>query len=231
MRKTIEKTAFSAFKSTIPIMAAFIFLGLTYGIYMNSKGFSFAYPMLMSLTIFSGAMEFLSVEILSGHFQPLQIFLLALMVNFRHIFYSIAMLDKFKGMGAKKAFLIFSLCDETFSLSYDPEVEAEVDKNYFIFFVSLFNYLYWFIGASLGGIFGSLININTKGLDFVLTAMFTIIIIEQILKEKDHSSTIIGILSSISCLLIFGPDKFILPSMILIILGFEILRKRGKITQ
>ena len=168
--KTLKKAFLCAFPHTIPIFAGFWFLGMTYGIYMNVSGFSFWYPMVMSLTIFAGSIEFVAVNMLLGAFNPLQALAMTLMINARHLFYGISMLDRFRGMGWKKIYLIFGMCDETFSINYTAEVPPDVDRGWFMFFVTLLNHFYWFFGATLGGIFGGLIHFSTEGLDFVVTA-------------------------------------------------------------
>ena len=214
-----------AFPYTIPIFAGFWFLGLTYGIYMNVSGFSFLYPILMSLTIFAGSMEFVTVELLLGAFNPLQAFAMTLMINARHLFYGISMLDKFRGTGLKKLYLIFGMCDESFSINYTASIPKDVDRGWFMFFVTLLNHLYWFSGSTLGGLFGSLIHFNTEGLDFVMTAMFVVIFMEQWLKDKRHTSALAGTGISLLCLLIFGPDNFIIPAMLAILAALTLLRK------
>lgn len=214
-----------AFPYTIPIFAGFWFLGLTYGIYMNVSGFSFLYPMLMSLTIFAGSMEFVTVELLLGAFNPLQAFAMTLMINARHLFYGISMLDKFRGTGLKKLYLIFGMCDESFSINYTASIPKDVDRGWFMFFITLLNHLYWFSGSTLGGLFGSLIHFNTEGLDFVMTAMFVVIFMEQWLKDKRHTSALAGTGISLLCLLIFGPDNFIIPAMLAILAALTLIRK------
>lgn len=182
--QTIRKAFRCAFPYTIPIFAGFWFLGLTYGIYMNVSDFSFWYPMLMSLTIFAGSMEFVTVNLLLGAFDPLQALALTLMINARHLFYGISMLDKYRGTGWKKCYLIFGMCDESFSINCSAEIPKDVDRGWFMFFVTLLNHFYWFSGATLGGIFGSLLHFNTEGLEFVMTAMFVVIFLEQWRKER-----------------------------------------------
>ena len=151
----MKRKAFrAAFPYTIPIFAGFWFLGLTYGIYMNVSGFSFWYPMIMSLTIFGGSLEFVAVSMLLAPYAPVQVFIMTLMIQARHLFYGISMLDKFKGLGWKKVFLIFGMCDETFSINYTAEISKDVDRGWFYFFVTLLNYFYWFSGATLGGLLG-----------------------------------------------------------------------------
>lgn len=220
----IKKSFKAAFPYTIPIFAGFWFLGITFGIYMKVSGFSIWYPMFMSLTIFAGSMEFVAVNMLMGAFKPLQALFLTLMINARHLFYGISMLDRFKGMGWKKPFLIFGLCDESFSINYTADIPSDADKGWFMFFVTLLNYLYWFSGTMLGGLFGSFIKFNTEGLDFVMTAMFVVIFLEQWLKEKNHTSSIMGLAFSTLSLIIFGADNFIIPAMAAILVTLTVLR-------
>lgn len=222
---SIKKAFKAAFPYTIPIFAGFWFLGMTYGIYMNVSGFSFLYPMLMSITIFAGSMEFISVDLLLGSFNPVQAFLMTLMINARHLFYGISMLDKFRGTGLKKLYLIFGMCDESFSINYTAKIPPDVDRGWFMFFVTLLNHFYWFSGSTLGGIFGSLIHFNTEGLDFVMTAMFTVIFLEQWLKDRQHISALLGLGISLLCLWIFGADNFIIPSMAAMLMMLTLLRK------
>lgn len=221
----IRKSFRCAFPHTIPIFAGFLFHGMTYGIYMQVSGFSFWYPCLMSLTIFAGSVEFITVNLLLGAFNPLQALALTLMINARHLFYGISMLDRYKGTGWKKPYLIFGMCDESFSINYTADIPADVDRGWFMFFVTFLNHLYWFSGATLGGIFGSLIHLNMEGLDFVMTAMFVVIFLEQWLKEKRHESSLIGLGVSLTCLILFGADNFIIPSMIAILAVLTLLRK------
>lgn len=224
-RREIRSAFRAAFPHTIPIFAGFWFLGLTYGIYMNVSGFSFIYPMLMSVTIFAGSVEFVTVNLLLGSFNPLQAFAMALMINARHLFYGISMLEKYRGYGWKSFYLIFGMCDESFSINYTADIPRGVDKGWFMFFVTLLNHFYWFFGATLGGIFGSLIHFDTEGLDFVMTAMFVVIFMEQWLKEKNHTSSILGLLLSLICLCTFGAENFIIPAMLAILAVLTVIRK------
>lgn len=224
-RTILKKALFAAFPNTIPILAGFLFLGMTYGIYMNVSGFSFWYPCLMSLTIFAGSVEFVAVNLLLGAFHPIQALAMTLMLNARHLFYGISMLDRFRGLGLKKIYLIFGMCDETFSINYTAEIPPDVDRGWFMFFVTLLNHLYWFAGAALGGIFGSFITFSTEGLDFVMTAMFVVIFLEQWLKEKRHESSLLGICLSVLSLIAFGADGFLIPAMLSILAVLTLLRR------
>lgn len=226
MRKSSEyKKAFkAAFPYTVPIFAGFWFLGITYGIYMNVSGFPFWYPMIMSVAIFAGSMEFVAANMLLGAFNPIQAFFMTLMINARHLFYGISMLDKFKGTGKKKGYLIYGMCDETFSVNYSADIPKDVDRGLFMFFVTLLNQLYWVTGATLGGLFGSLIKFNTAGLDFAMTAMFVVIFTNGWIKEKNHTSSLLGLGLSALCLIIFGADDFIIPAMAAILAALTALR-------
>lgn len=215
----------AAFPHTLPIFAGFWFLGLAYGIYMHAAGFSFVYPMLMSLLIFGGSLEFVAVEMLLSPFAPVQVFIMTLLIQARHLFYGISMLDKYKGMGWKKGYLIFGMCDETFSVNYTSEIPEDVDRGWFYFFVTLLNQFYWVVSATIGGIIGSLLKFDTSGISFVMTAMFVVIFLDQWMKEKIHVSSMIGILVSLVCLILFGADSFMIPTMILIVLLLTLLRK------
>lgn len=223
--KTISKALKCAFPHTIPIFAGFWFLGLTYGIYMNVSGFSFLYPMFMSLLIFAGSAEFVAVNMLLGSFNPLQALAMTIMINARHLFYGISMLDKYRGAGWKKFYLIFGMCDESFSINYTADIPEDVDKGWFMFFVTFLNHMYWFTGAALGGIFGSLIHFNTEGLDFVMTAMFVVIFMEQWRKDRKHANALLGIVLSFVCLVLFGANNFIIPAMLSIVAVLTIFRK------
>ncbi len=223
--KEIRRAFRYAFPHTIPIFAGFWFLGITYGVYMHVSGFSFVYPMLMSMTIFTGSMEFVTANMLLGGFHPLQAFVMAILIGARHLFYGISMLDKFRGMGWKKFFLIYGMCDETFSINYSAEIPQNVDRGWFMLFVTVLNYLYWVTGATMGGLFGSLIHFNTQGLDFAMTAMFVVIFMEQWIKDKKHTSQFIGLGASVLCLIVFGADSFMVPTMLVILFFLTILRR------
>ena len=214
-----------AFPHTIPIFAGFCFLGMTYGIYMKVSGFAFWYPMLMSLVIYGGSLEFVAVSMLLAPYAPMQAFLMTLMIQARHLFYGIAMLDKFRGMGWKKPYLIFGMCDETFSINCTAEIPEDVDRGWFYFFVTLLNQIYWVLGATAGGLVGGLIRFNTEGLDFVMTAMFVVIFLEQWRKEKRHDSAAVGMAASVVCLGIFGAENFLIPTMVCILAVLTALRR------
>lgn len=215
----------AAFPYTIPIFMGFCFIGLAYGIYMNIQGFSFIYPMIMSFVIFGGSLEFVAVTMLLSPFAPMQAFLMALIIQARHLFYGISMLEKFKGMGWKRFYLIFGLCDETFSINYTAKIPEGVDRGWFMFFVTVLNQFYWVASATAGGLVGSLLTFNTDGLEFIMTAMFVVIFMEQWFKEKKHYTALIGVMASVGCLIIFGSESFMIPTMICILFMLTVFRK------
>ena len=224
--KKIKAAFFAAFPNTIPILAGFLFLGIAYGIYMNQSGFKFYYPMFMSFIIFAGSVEFATVSWLLGSFDPVNIFFLTLMINARHLFYGLSMLEKYNIPGWKKLYLIYGMCDESFSINATVDVPKDIDKGLFMFFVTMLNQIYWVAGATIGGIFGSFIPFDTKGLEFVMTALFVVIFLENWLKEKDHNASVIGLFISFICLMIFKGTNFIIPSMIIKLSVLTLLRGR-----
>ena len=216
----------AALPYTIPICIGFLFLGMSYGFLMRSKGFSFVYPMLMSFFIFAGSMEFITVNLLLSAFNPVYAFFLALMVNARHLFYGISMLGKYKNVGWKKVYLIFGMCDESFTINCTVNPPADVDRGWFMLFVTLLNHIYWVAGATLGALLGYVIHFDTKGIEFVMTALFVVMFINQWEETKDHRSALVGIGCSLLCLLVFGSERFLLPAMASIILCFTLARKK-----
>ena len=210
----------AAFPLTLPICAAFLFLGMSYGFYICSKGFSPWYPFFTSMLVFAGSMEFVLVGMLLSAFDPLYCYLVTLMVNSRHLFYGLSMLEIFKDTGWKKFYLIYGMCDETFAINVSTPTPAGVDKGWFMTFVTILNQIYWVTGATLGGILGSTISINTKGLDFALVALFVAIFVSQWQNSEVHGPALIGIMVPLVCLLLWGPQSFVPPAMLLMLLIF-----------
>lgn len=215
-----------AFPLTIPVLTGFLFLGIAYGVLMGTKGYSAIWSFLMSAIAFCGSMQFVAITLLTIVFNPLQAFLLSLTVNARHLFYGISVLKKYKGIGKIKPFLIYVLCDETFSIVSSATPPEEINKKWFYFWISFLNYLYWMTGSLLGGLLSSRVHFDTKGLDFVLTALFVVIFIEQWEEWGKRLPGFLGIACSCLCLVIFGPDYFIIPAMITILFALMLCRKK-----
>jgi len=216
----------AAFPNTIPVLTGFSVLGIAYGFLMQSIGYGLGWTILMSTFVFAGSMQYVAIILLTAAFNPIYALLLTLMVNARHLFYGISLLTKFRGTGKLKPYLIFGLCDETFSILCSTAAPDNVNKNLFYFFVTLLNHSYWVIASILGSILGYYITFNTKGLEFVLTALFVVIFINQWREKKEHISALIGIISSLACLIIFGKDSFLIPAMICIIAILTIFQKK-----
>ena len=225
----MKRKAFkAALPYSLPICVGFLFVAMSYGFLMRSKGFPLIYPVVMSSLIFAGSMEFVTVELLMSAFQPLHAFLLTLMVNARHLFYGISMLDRYKGTGWKKFYLIFGMCDETFSVCCSVDPPEGVDRGWFMLFVTLLNQCYWVAGAFLGALLGSFVKINTQGIDFVMTALFVVMLVNQWETSKDHRPVLIGFFGTLLCLLLLGAERFMLPAMGVIVLCLTLMRKEEK---
>lgn len=217
----------AALPYTVPICIGFLFLGMSYGFLMRSKGFSFVYPMLMSLFIFAGSMEFVTVDLLLSAFNPVYAFFLTLMVNARHLFYGISMLEKYKNTGWKKFYLIYGMCDESFSINCAVTPPEDVDRGWFMFFVTMLNQIYWVSGSTLGALLGYIVHFDTTGIEFVMTALFVVMFMNQWEESKDHRPALIGLGCSLLCLLLFGSKSFLLPAMALIIICFILTKKKS----
>ena len=215
----------AAFPHTIPILTGFLFLGTAYGIYMNVSGFPFWVPMLTSAFVYGGSLEFVLASLLLGSFAPVSAFLMALMIQARHLFYGLTMLQRYRGYGLRSAYMIFAMSDETFSITCSAEPPEGVDKGWFMFFVTLLDQIYWVASAAMGAALGAVLPFSTEGVDFVMTAMFVVIFLNQWEKEKQHASAIIGIAAPLVCLRIFGSGSFLIPSMVCILVALLLFRR------
>lgn len=217
LRLERRKALAAAFPHTIPVLTGFITLGMAYGVLMQKNGYGVIWSVLMSAIAFCGSIQYVAITLLTTAFQPFQAFLLSIMVNARHLFYGLSMLDKYRGLGKVRGFLMFSLCDETFSIGCSINPPEGISRKYFYFFVSLLNYLYWIVGTFLGGILGNLITFDTTGLDFALTALFIVLFLENWKKRENRISGIVGIVCAVVALVIVGADNFVIPAMVLIL--------------
>lgn len=215
----------AAFPHTVPVLAGFSFLGIAYGVLMATKGYGLLWIFLMSAVAFCGSMQFLAITLITTAFNPIGALMMALMVNARHLFYGISMLEKYKGLGKIKYFLIYTLCDETFSTCYSAKVPEEVNRGLFYFWISFLNYIYWISASLLGALMGSLISFDTKGLDFALTALFVVIFIDGWKEQGNRIPGLIGMGCSFTALFIWGADHFIIPSMVCILAVLTLSRR------
>ena len=221
-------TAKYAFKQSVPIMAGYIVLGMGFGVLLESKGYGVLWAIAMSVFIYAGSMQYVAINLITGGASLIATALMMLMVNARHLFYGISMLDKYKNTGKYKPYLIFALTDETYSLVCSGKIPEGVDRNKYYFLVSLFDQVYWVIGSVIGSVVGSVLNFNTAGIDFSMTALFLVVFVEQWKSTKDRASAITGVAVSVVCLLIFGAGNFVIPSMISITVILLLMRKFRK---
>ena len=214
----------AAFPHTIPVLTGYLFLGIAFGILASNKGISMFWCGIMSIIIYSGSMQFVATEVLTRSFDLVGVAFLTLMVNARYMFYGLSMLDTFKDFGAKKPYMVFSLTDETFSLLCTAEPPEEIDKKQFLFCIALFNHIYWLVGALVGAFLGTAVPFDFAGIDFVMTALFVVIFVEQMRQVRNRIPSLIGLLGSLVCLLVFGPEHFILPAMAVLIGALSAVR-------
>ena len=215
----MKKTAKLAFTDTLPVLTGYIVLGFGFGIVLRANGYGVLWALVMSLFIYAGSMQYVAIELLASGASLVTAALTTLMVNARHLFYGISMLDKYKTAGKRKPYLIFALTDETYSLvcKEKPNVPDENKTDYF-FLVSLFNQIYWVAGSVLGAVVGNLVEFNSNGIEFALTALFLTVLVEQWLTAKNHFPALTGIVVTLLCLLLFGKDSFLIPAMLIIAL-------------
>lgn len=215
-----------AFIDTVPVMTGYLVLGMGFGIILKTKGFGVLWALAMSTFIYAGSMQFVAIDLMTGGTSLAVTALTTLMVNARHLFYGISMVDRYKGAGREKPYMIFALTDETYSLvcSDGPE-EDETSRHKYYFTVSLMNQIYWVTGSVCGSLLGSVIPFNTEGIDFALTALFVTVFVEQWLTTRNHKPALAGLGTSVLCLVIFGADNFLIPAMILITVILTLMRK------
>lgn len=223
-----KKAVRAAFLDTVPVMTGYVFLGFGFGILMHQSGYDVLWAAAMSLFIYAGSMQYVTISLLTSGAGLLTAAMTAFVVNARHLFYGISMVDAYKGSGPKKPYLIFALTDETYSLVSKNQVPEGVSRHTYCFLVSVFDQIYWVVGTLLGGLAGSVLPINYEGIDFVLTALFVTIFVEQWLSTQNHAPAVIGVASTLICLMIFGSDVFLIPSMVIIAVLLTVMRKTGK---
>lgn len=216
----------AAFPATIPVMTGYLCLGMAYGVLMQSKGYGPLWSTLMSAVAFGGSMQFAAITLLTMAFDPFQAFFLAVMVNARHMFYGLSLLDKYKGLGWARIPLVYLLSDETFSLVSTLTPPEDVDRRRFYLYISLLDYAYWVAATALGGLLGNVITFNTEGMDFALTALFVVLFLEQWKKWESRPAGIIGVVCAAVSLAVFGAENLVIPAMVLVLISLLGGRKR-----
>ena len=218
MKKRSASVIKQAFYKSLPVLAGYIILGIGFGILLQNAGYGVLWALAMSCFIYAGSMQYVGVGLIAGGVSAFTAALTAIMVNARHLFYSISMIERYKDAGKYKPYLIFSLTDETYSLLCDGQVPDEESGPLYRFLVSLFNQCYWIAGSIIGNLSGSILPFSTKGIEFSMTALFIASFTEQWISGKNHIPALTGLVCSLSCLLLFGPERFLIPAMLLIIL-------------
>ena len=221
-----KNTISKAFYKTVPVMAGYIVLGTGFGILLRNAGYGMLWALSMSLFIYAGSMQYVGVGLLTGGASVITTAITTIMVNGRHLFYSISMIDKYKNAGKYKPYMIFALTDETYSLLCDDND----NDNLYRFLVSLFNQSYWVMGTLIGSILGKVIPFSTRGIEFSMTALFIAAFTEQWITSKNHVPAVIGILCTTLCLVLLGPDKFLIPAMFLITFVLTLIRRKEEET-
>lgn len=225
----MKKSAFSvALRDTIPVLTGYLFLGAGFGILMSENGFGIGWSVIMAILLFAGSGQYLAVSLLASRAGLVNVAVATLLVNARHIFYGISLVDTYKNAGIKKIYMIFGLTDETYSLVTQAKLDPGIDRTRYCFFVTALDHLYWITGCALGSILGATLPISFEGVDFVLTALFVTMFVEQWLSSPNHLPALIGLASTAVCLLIFGSEYFLIPSMALIATLLILIRKKAK---
>lgn len=214
-----RKALSTAFPVTLPVLFGFVPLGIAFGLLMNAAGYNVFWATLMSLLVYAGSAQFMGVELLAATAPLPQVALMTLILNFRHLVYGLSMLEKYRGMGGSKPYLIFALPDETYAILSSGEVPQGLEPRDYYLEVSLLNQIYWVVGTILGGILGSALPINTQGADFAMTALFLVIALGQWEEKKNRPSALLGLGVALLSLLLFGPDRFLIPALVLMILA------------
>ena len=227
-RRTEAKSVIirKAFLKSLPVMAGYVVLGIGFGILARNAGYGVLWTFAMSLLIYAGSMQYVGISLLTGGASVLNTVLTTVMVNARHLFYSISMIDRYKSAGKYKPYMIFALTDETYSLLCDGETPDQEHADLYRFLVSLFNQLYWITGCLLGSLLGALLPFSTAGIEFSMTALFITSFTEQWLRTRDHIPALTGLLATLLCLVVLGPEHFLIPAMLLITLSLTLLRGR-----
>jgi 4-azaleucine resistance transporter AzlC len=223
--KKLRGMASAAFPHTIPVLTGYVFMGIAFGMLLASKGFGPFWAFIMGAVIYAGSGQFVAVGLLASGFNPLNAFIVTLILNARHVFYGLSMLKSFKSYGKAKLYMIFALTDETFALLCSVKAPEGMNEEKFYLTISILNQIYWIFGCTAGGVIGSALPINPKGRDFVMTALFVVIFLDQWKRRENRIPALIGFGASIFCCIVFKPDWFILSCMAVLAIVFSLFRK------
>ena len=222
-----KKALKTVFLDTVPVMTGYLFLGISFGILLGQTGYSLPWALSMAVFMYAGSAQFLAVSLLANHTGLLSSAIAIFLLNARHIFYGISLIDTYKGTGKKKPYLIFALTDETYSLVTQNQPPEGMKHSTYCLLVSALDHLYWISGCVIGALAGNIIPISFEGIEFVLTALFVTLSVEQWLSNKNHFPAIVGVCATVLCLVIFGKEIFLIPSMVLIAVLLTTGRKTG----
>ena len=223
-----RKALAAAFPVTLPVLMGYLSIGIAFGLMLQGIGYNFIWAFFMSLTIYAGSGQYLAVELLSAAAGLGTVALMTLLINFRHLVYGLSMLEKFRGMGWRKLYMIFSLTDETYALLAGTPAPVGVDPRNFYFSVALLDQLYWIAGSVIGGIAGGMLEgvISIEGIDFAMTALFVVIAVDQWKAYRKHLPVFLGLGCTLVCLAVIGAEQMLLPALGLIVLALLVLRSR-----
>lgn len=213
MKNEVLREIRFAFTQTIPVLLGYIFLGIAFGLLLQDAGYSFWWAFFCSLFIYAGSMQFVLVTLLTGGVSLIYAAVMTLFINGRHIFYGLSFIEKFRKMGKAYPYMVFSLTDETYSVLCSLKVPEWMNEKRISFLIALFDHSYWIIGSVLGAVIGELITFDTTGIDFSMTALFVVIVLNQWVESREHRPALIGAVIGILCLFLFGADKFLLPAL------------------
>ena len=201
--KNKTKTIKFAFKMSLPVLFGYLFLGSAFGISLYEIGYNWIWAIVISLLVYAGSGQFLLVSMIASHASLASIAVMTFFVNSRHIFYGLSFIEKFRSYGWRYPSLIFSLTDETYGVNTSfNTTPKDVDEGDARFLIGIFDHMYWIVGSIIG-------------IDFSMTALFVVIFLDQILASKSKLPGFLGTICALVCLFIFGPDKFLLPSLII----------------
>lgn len=221
-----RKALTAAFPATVPVLMGYLAIGMAFGLMLETAGYGVGWALLMSMTIYAGSGQYLGVSLLATGASLSQAAFLTLMINFRHLVYGLSMLEKFRGMGARKFYMIFSLTDETYALLSSARVPERVDPHAYYFAIAVLDHGYWILGSVIGSVAGALISFDTTGIDFAMTALFIVIAVDQWKTYRSHLPALLGCGITVLALVILKPDAMLIPALCVIVVALLLLRAR-----